>query len=100
MTISSATTSTDPDRQSGKSDETITDRSAVAPPRQSAVRSLRRLFPYARPAMPALIGSALTAMIAMLCGLVFPLVIQQIIDGPIAARDLHALWPYAGLLLL
>ncbi|MET0966151.1 MAG: ABC transporter ATP-binding protein [Nakamurella sp.] len=50
--------------------------------------------------MPALVGSALTAMIAMLCGLAFPLVIQQIIDGPIAARDLQALWPYAGLLLL
>jgi ATP-binding cassette subfamily B protein len=61
---------------------------------------LRRLLPYARPALPALIGSALTAMIAMLCGLAFPLVIQQIIDGPIAARDLQALWPYAGLLVL
>ena len=100
MTISSAPTSTDPNRQSGKSDQTIDDRSPAAPPRQSAVRSLRRLIPFARPAMPALIGSALTAMVAMLCGLVFPLVIQQIIDGPIAARDLAALWPYAGLLLL
>ncbi|MET0862972.1 MAG: ABC transporter ATP-binding protein [Nakamurella sp.] len=99
MTISSAATSTDPNRQSGKSDETITDRSPAAPARQSAVRSLGRLLPYARPALPALIGSALTAMIAMLCGLAFPLVIQQIIDGPIAARDLSALWPYAGLLL-
>ena len=38
-------------------------------------------------------------MIAMLCGLVFPLVIQQIIDGPIAGRDLSALWPYTGILL-
>jgi ATP-binding cassette subfamily B protein len=100
MTISPATTSTDPNSQSGHPDETITDRSPVASPHQSAVRSLRRLLPYARPALPALIGSALTAMIAMLCGLVFPLVIQQIIDGPIAARDLSALWPYAGLLLL
>ncbi|MEP6561457.1 MAG: ABC transporter ATP-binding protein [Nakamurella sp.] len=100
MTTSSATASTDPNRQSGNSDQQITDRSPAAPARQSAVRSLRRLLPYARPAMPALIGSALSAMLAMLCGLAFPLVIQQIIDGPIASRDLPGLWPYAGLLLL
>ena len=100
MTISSAPTSTDPHRQSGNSDETITDHSPAAPARQSAVQSLRGLLPFARPALPALIGSALTAMVAMLCGLAFPLVIQQIIDGPIAAHDLPALWPYAGLLLL
>jgi len=64
-----------------------------------AIRSLRRLLPYARPALPALIGSALTAMVAMLCGLLFPLVIQLIIDGPIASGDLAGLWPPAGLLL-
>jgi ATP-binding cassette subfamily B protein len=100
MTISPTTTGTDPNSQSEHTDETIKDRSPETAPRQSAVRSLRRLVPYARPALPALIGSALTAMVAMLCGLVFPLVIQQIIDGPIAAGDLQALWPYAGLLLL
>jgi ATP-binding cassette subfamily B protein len=99
MSISSATPRTDPNRASRKSDEAITDPTPVAAARQSAVRTLRRLAPFARPAFPALIGSALTAMVAMLCGLVFPLVIQQIIDGPIAARDLSALWPYAGTLL-
>jgi ATP-binding cassette, subfamily B, bacterial len=67
--------------------------------RVPAVRSLRRLYPYARPALPALIGSAITATLAMLCGLAFPLVIQQIIDGPVAAHDRAALWPLAGLLL-
>src|SRR5664279_1022872 len=80
-------------------DDAITDPAPGVPPHTPAVRSLRRLLPFARPALPALIGSAATAMIAMLCGLVFPLVIQQIIDGPIAARDLKALWPYAGILL-
>ncbi|HYN71716.1 MAG TPA: ABC transporter transmembrane domain-containing protein, partial [Nakamurella sp.] len=30
----------------------------------------------------------------------FPLVIQQIIDGPVASRDLAALWPPAVLLLV
>ena len=49
--------------------------------------------------MPALIGSAVTATVAMMCGLAFPLVIQWVIDGPIAQQDLSALWPLAGLLL-
>jgi ATP-binding cassette subfamily B protein len=65
-----------------------------------ATRSLRRLLPYARPALPALIGSAVAATLATLCGLAFPLVIQQIIDGPVASHDLAALWPPAVLLLV
>ncbi len=35
----------------------------------------------------------------MMCGLVFPLVIQLVIDGPVAEQDISALWPLAGLLL-
>jgi ATP-binding cassette, subfamily B, bacterial len=50
--------------------------------------------------MPALIGSAVAATLATLCGLAFPLVIQQIIDGPVASHDLAALWPPAILLLV
>lgn len=65
-----------------------------------AIRSLRRLLPYARPALPALIGSAICATLAMMCGLVFPLVIQLVIDGPIAKQDTSALWPLAVLLLV
>src|SRR6476661_7553563 len=60
------------------------------------LRTLRRLLPYARPALPALIGSAITATVAMMCGLAFPLVIQWVIDGPIAQQDLSALWPLAA----
>ena len=51
-------------------------------PHAPTIRSLRRLLPFARPAMPALIGSAVTATVAMMCGLAFPLVIQWVIDGP------------------
>ena len=35
----------------------------------------------------------------MMCGLAFPLVIQLVIDGPVAQRDTSALWPLAALLL-
>ncbi len=69
------------------------------PARATSVRTLRRLLPFARPALPALIGSAVTATIAMMCGLAFPLVIQLVIDGPVAEQDISALWPLAVLLL-
>lgn len=72
----------------------------AVPARLPATRSLARLLPYARPALPALIGSAVAATLATMCGLAFPLVIQQIIDGPVASRDLAALWPPAVLLLV
>lgn len=77
----------------------MADRTPGQPLRASATTSLRRLLPYARPALPALAASAVSAMAAMLCGLVFPLVIRQIIDGPIAGGDLSALWPLTGALL-
>ncbi len=69
------------------------------PAHAPSIRTLRRLLPFARPALPALIGSAVTATVAMMCGLVFPLVIQLVIDGPVAEQDISALWPLAGLLL-
>ena len=71
----------------------------AASPARSSTRSLLRLLPFARPALSALIGSALTAIVASLCGLAFPLVIQRIIDGPVAHRQLSALWWPAVLLV-
>ncbi|AZI57272.1 ABC transporter ATP-binding protein [Nakamurella antarctica] len=67
--------------------------------RSSTLANLRRLLPYVRPALPSLIASAITALIATLCGLFIPLVIGKIIDGPIAAKDFSALWG-PGLLMV
>ncbi len=67
--------------------------------RTRTVESLRRLLPFARPALPSLGASALAAIVATLCGLAFPLVIQWIIDGPIARHRLPELWPPALLLV-
>src|SRR6478609_1300612 len=93
MTISSTAT------KPSAPDAPITDPAPGVPAHARPVHTLLRLLPYARPALPALIGSAITAAVAMFCGLAFPLVIAQIIDGPITDRDLSALWPLAGLLL-
>ncbi|WP_420122945.1 ABC transporter ATP-binding protein [Nakamurella sp.] len=70
------------------------------PPHVPATASLRRLLPFVRPALPALLLSAVAALAATLCGVAFPLVIQQIIDGPIAQRDLAGLWGPGALLLV
>ena len=74
-------------------------RVAPAVPTISTVASLKRLLPYARPALPSLGGSTLAAVGATLCGLAFPLVIAWIIDGPIAHRQLSQLWAPALVLL-
>lgn len=99
MTTSSTATAADPAHPPRQTDAAIADADPGAPAHSPTIRSLLRLLPFARPALPALVASAITAMLAMLCGLAFPLVIQQIIDGPITAQDLGALWPLAGLLL-
>ncbi|KQV17388.1 ABC transporter [Kitasatospora sp. Root187] len=74
--------------------------SAPKPPRRSTVRSLLRLWPYARTARWRIAGSVTAALLASGSVLLVPLVLRAIVDGPIADHDLGALWPLAGLLLL
>jgi ATP-binding cassette subfamily B protein len=63
--------------------------------------ALRRLAPYLRPERAPLLGSAAAAAGAMLAGLMIPLVIQRVLDGPVARDDLTALpWLVAGVLAL
>ncbi|RAJ34532.1 ATP-binding cassette subfamily B protein [Kitasatospora sp. SolWspMP-SS2h] len=71
-----------------------------APAPRSAVRSLLRLWPYAREARWRIFGSMAAAGLASLSVLAVPVVLRRIVDGPVAHRELSALWPLAGLLLL
>ncbi|WP_099902632.1 ABC transporter ATP-binding protein [Streptomyces sp. TLI_171] len=73
--------------------------SPVPVPR-SAVRSLLRLWPYAREARWRIFGSMAAAGLASLSVLAVPIVLRRIVDGPVAHRDLAGLWPLAGALLL
>jgi ATP-binding cassette subfamily B protein len=59
----------------------------MTPPPQSSVAVLRRLWPYIRPVRGRLLGSGAAALAAMLAGLGIPLLIQRIVDGPVAHRD-------------
>ncbi|MFD0273347.1 ABC transporter ATP-binding protein [Kitasatospora sp. NPDC127111] len=69
-------------------------------PRRSTVRSLLRLWPYARAIRWRLATSVTAAVVAMLSVLGVPMVLQRIVDGPLADHDLAALRPLIGLLVV
>ncbi|MBB1245987.1 ABC transporter ATP-binding protein [Streptomyces durbertensis] len=71
-----------------------------APPKErSAVRSLLRLWPYVRPVRVRLFSAAVVAIVASCTGLVIPLVLKWIVDGPVADGDSAGVWWGGGLLL-
>lgn len=64
------------------------------------MRTLLRLWPYVRPVRTRLFSAAFVAILASCTGLVFPLVLKWLVDGPVADRDLAGVWLGALLLLL
>ncbi|MFJ2827299.1 ABC transporter ATP-binding protein [Streptomyces sp. NPDC087263] len=67
---------------------------------RSTVRSLLRLWPYVRPVRARLFTAAFVAVLASLTGLVFPLVMKWMVDGPVAGHDTRGVWLGALCLLL
>ncbi|MGW6648087.1 ABC transporter ATP-binding protein [Streptomyces iakyrus] len=67
---------------------------------RSAVRTLLRLWPYVRPVRARLFSAALVAIVASCVGLVIPLALKWMVDGPIADRDPAGVWLGALFLLL
>ncbi|GAA2603758.1 ABC transporter ATP-binding protein [Streptomyces axinellae] len=65
----------------------------------SAVRSLLRLWPYVRPVRARLSTAAFVAVLASCIGLVIPLILKWIVDGPVAHRDTGGVWLGGALLL-
>ncbi|MFJ7625554.1 ABC transporter ATP-binding protein [Streptomyces sp. NPDC097595] len=72
----------------------------VEPKDRSAVRALLRLWPYVKPVRARLFGAALVAVVASCLGLVIPLVLKWIVDGPVADSDPGGVWLGALFLLL
>ncbi|MER6784423.1 ABC transporter ATP-binding protein [Streptomyces sp. NPDC000658] len=73
---------------------------ATPAPDRSAVRSLLRLWPYVRPVRARLFTAAFVAVLASCTGLVIPLVLKWMVDGPVADRDTSGVWLGALVLLL
>ncbi|MGW2707018.1 ABC transporter ATP-binding protein [Streptomyces sp. NPDC001340] len=67
---------------------------------RSAVRTLLRLWPYVRPVRARLFTAAFVAIVASCTGLVIPLVLKWLVDGPVAHRDPAGVWLGALYLLL
>ncbi|MFE1428714.1 ABC transporter ATP-binding protein [Streptomyces fungicidicus] len=70
------------------------------PEARSAVRTLLRLWPFVRPVRARLFTAAFIAVLASCIGLVIPLVLKWMVDGPIADRDPAGVWLGALYLLL
>ncbi|MFE1249336.1 ABC transporter ATP-binding protein [Streptomyces sp. NPDC058735] len=66
----------------------------------SAVRTLLRLWPYVRPVRARLSTAAFVAILASCTGLVIPLVLKWLVDGPVADEDPAGMWLGALWLLL
>ncbi|MGW0557871.1 ABC transporter ATP-binding protein [Streptomyces sp. NPDC002926] len=67
---------------------------------RSAVRSLLRLWPYVRPVRTRLFSAGFVAIVASCLGLVIPLVLKWMVDGPVAGRDPGGVWLGALVLLM
>ncbi|MBK3646016.1 ABC transporter ATP-binding protein [Streptomyces sp. MBT33] len=67
---------------------------------RSAVRTLLRLWPHVRPVRARLVTAAFVAIVASCVGLVIPLVLKWMVDGPVADRDPAGVWLGALYLLL
>ncbi|MFD6188252.1 ABC transporter ATP-binding protein [Streptomyces sp. NPDC060275] len=68
--------------------------------RRSTVRALLRLWPYVRPVRARLGTAAVIAILASCVGLVIPLVLKWMVDGPVADGDPAGVWLGALYLLL
>jgi ATP-binding cassette subfamily B protein len=78
----------------------MSDDGAQSVTHRSSFATLSRLWPYVRPVRLELLASLAAALGAMLAGLSIPLVIQQIIDGPVARGELSKLPWLVGLVLV
>lgn len=65
------------------------------PPRLSTARALARILPYAKPAMPWIYAGMVAALLAGVIALAIPLVLQSLVDGPLATGDPSQIWPAA-----
>ncbi|HEX6353440.1 ABC transporter ATP-binding protein [Actinophytocola sp.] len=62
------------------------------PARSTTISALRRLGGYLKPVRGRMIGSGVAVFGSMICGLTIPLVIQRILDGPVAGRTTEGLY--------
>ncbi|MDN3495845.1 ABC transporter ATP-binding protein [Planococcus sp. APC 4015] len=66
---------------------------------QSTLKALSRLLPFAKPVLPRLALGAASALVASLLALGIPLILEQVVQGPIASGQIAAIgWGAAAIL--
>ncbi len=55
--------------------------------------AIRRLYPFAKPAMPRIILGMVSALLAGLVALLIPQVLRVLVDGPLQTGDSAQVWP-------
>ncbi|MDL5352468.1 ABC transporter ATP-binding protein [Microbacterium sp. zg-YB36] len=72
-----------------------------SPQRLSTPRALARLIPFVKPVLPRLIGGCIAAFGAAMMSLLIPLVLEAVVDGPIADGEIPLIvWAAVGVLVL
>lgn len=66
-----------------------------APRPRGTVRTLLRILPFVRPAIPRIVLGMAAALLAALITLAIPLVLQGLVDGPLSTGDGTQIWPAA-----
>ncbi|MGE3193122.1 MAG: ABC transporter ATP-binding protein [Microbacteriaceae bacterium] len=66
-----------------------------SPPARGTIRTIARILPFVRPAMPRIGLGMLAALLAALVSLAIPLVLQTLVDGPLSTGDGAQIWPAA-----
>lgn len=66
----------------------------------STFRAIARIFPYAKPAVPWIVGGMIAALVAGVVSLLIPIVLQGLVDGPLADRDPSGIWPAVIIVLV
>lgn len=72
---------------------------AGTPARLNTFRTLLRLYPYAKSAMPRLYLGMVAALLAGLVALAIPQVLAWLVDGPLSDGDTSQIWPAVGIVL-
>ena len=76
------------------------DQISDAAPSRGTVRTLVRILPFVRPFLGRTIVSLFVYVALVLVALAVPVVLQWIIDGPLASGDTAQVWPAAGIVLV
>jgi ATP-binding cassette subfamily B protein len=59
----------------------------------STFAAIKRLYPYAKPALPRIYLGMVTALLAALVALLIPQVLGVLVDGPLKTGDSAQIWP-------